>query len=75
MLIEIETHKILNALAHESRQNFDKFINDILFLYLSIYGESYGSSKFGANPAPGMVSGGGDGVSMKNAEWKVNDPS
>ncbi len=75
MLIEIEKHKILNALAHESQQNFDKFINDILFLYLSIHGTSYACNNFEANPPPGMISGGGDGVSMKNAEWKVNDPS
>ncbi len=70
MRIEIETHKILNALAHESRQNFDKFINDILFLYLSIHGVSYASNRCESNPAPGMISGGGDGIDITKVEWK-----
>ena len=68
--IKIQTHQILNALAHGSKQNFDEFIHDLLSVYKSIYGHSYASNRCESNPAPGMISGGGDGIDITKVEWK-----
>lgn len=70
----LDVHQLADAGYDESLKN-PQIKVDSLSENAKLHIKDYIGNKFEANPTPGMVSGGGDGISMKNAEWKVNDPS
>lgn len=65
----LDVHQLADAGYHGDLKN-PKIEVDPLSENAKLHIKDYIGNKFGANPPPGMISGGGDGIDITKVEWK-----